>query len=545
MKTALHPLSSTIAPPAEFTYPFCYIPHPLCRLAAQRVRRYLRSHSELEEEAEKGKMFGVLVVADDQGRLGFLAAYSGMLGKRNDWPWFVPAVCNMQTTDHTYKIVEENIELQSKCISTWENSFALRHARSILAQAEHDRDEAIDAWRRRMTEAKARRDQLRTRQLSDDQLSALTRESQHMKAELRRTKQQHAAIVGKAQAEVDEWLDAIAQLRQIRHRMSEMLQTWLFRHYVVLNARGEQRNLVDIFQEATHQLPPSGAGDCCAPKLLQSAYAEHLRPLAMAEFWIGESPQGDVRHDGQYYPACRGKCLPILTFMLEGLHVEPNPLATPSGKTISIAYEDDDVAVVVKPEGLLSVPGRENDESVQTIARRRWPTATGPLIVHRLDMSTSGLMIIAKTAAAYHDLQDQFLHHEVKKTYLALLDGIPHKKRQGDIRLPLSPDLTDRPRQTVDHKNGREALTHYEVVATDGRRTLVRLMPTTGRTHQLRVHCAHAEGLACPIVGDPLYGHGGERLMLHAMRIAFRHPTSHQPMEFEAKPEGENWTFVR
>lgn len=545
MKLTVHPLHADTAPPAQFTYPFCYEPHPLCRLAAAQVKEYVSRHALLAREAEHGKMFGVLVVEDAGGRMGFLAAYSGLLADRNDWPWFVPPVYDSQQEDGHFKTAERAIVRLSRLIEALEASPWLSAAHEQVADVERRQTAAIAEQRRLITEAKQRRDLLRTQPLSDEQLADLTRESQHMKAELRRTRQRYAVLLSEAQATLSRRLNALQTLREERRQMSERLQRWLFSQYVVLNARGCRTDLLHIFADTPQHLPPSGAGDCCAPKLLQQAYAAGLRPLCMAEFWMGRSPEGAIRHDSQYYPACRGKCLPILTFMLQGLDVEPNPLATSSGRTISTLYEDDALAVIVKPEGLLSVEGRTSRESVEAIARRRWPQAKGPLIVHRLDMDTSGLMLIAKTPAAHKSLQAQFLRHEVQKTYVAMLQGVPHAPRQGLIDLPLRPDPMDRPRQVVDYEKGRETLTRYEVLASDGRRTLVRLFPQTGRTHQLRLHCAHAEGLGCPIAGDPLYGEKGRRLMLHAMRISFCHPVSGERMTFEARPEGDDWTFMR
>lgn len=545
MKLTVHPLHADTAPPAQFTYPFCYDPHPLCRLAAAQVKEYVSRNALLAREAKLGKMFGVLVVEDAEGRMGFLAAYSGLLADRNDWPWFVPPVYDSQQEDGHFKTAERAIVRLSRLIETLEASPWLSSARQQVADIEHRQATAIAGQRRLMTEAKQRRNLLRAQPLSDEQLADLTRESQHMKAELRRTKQRYAAMLDEAQATLSRRLNVLQTLREERRQMSERLQRWLFSQYVVLNAWGNQTDLLHIFADTPQHLPPSGAGDCCAPKLLQQAFAAGLRPLCMAEFWTGRSPEGAIRRDGQYYPACRGKCLPILTFMLQGLDVESNPLATSSGQTISTVYEDDALAVIVKPAGLLSVEGRTGRESVEAIARRRWAQAEGPLIVHRLDMDTSGLMLIAKTPAAHKSLQAQFLRHEVQKTYVAMLQGVPHAPRQGLIDLPLRPDPMDRPRQVVDREQGREALTRYELLASDGLRTLVRLFPQTGRTHQLRLHCAHAEGLGCPIAGDPLYGEKGRRLMLHAMRISFNHPVSGERMTFEAHPVGEDWAFMR
>jgi len=322
-------------------------------------------------------------------------------------------------------------------------------------------------------------------------------------------------------------------------QMSQDLQLWLFRQYRLLNARGETRDLVDIWQDyhrsprirKKYPLPPGGTGDCCAPKLLQYAYQHHLKPVCMAEFWWGPSPKSEIRQHGQFYPACRGKCKPILTWMLQGLDVDPNPEETgASHLQPEIVYEDEALALLNKPAGMLSVPGRTENYSVATWAQQRWE---GAMMVHRLDMLTSGLILVAKTAEAYHHLQRQFEEHTIKKKYLALVEGTPEKEH-GIIDLPLIYDPVNRPRQVVDYERGKRAITEYRVLSTQSPGvTLLALWPHTGRTHQLRMHCAHPDGLGCPIVGDELYGHKSDRLYLQAQAITFIHPVSGKRMHFE------------
>ncbi len=516
-------------------------------MAADIVRRHIDGHHLMADEAG-GKMFGVLVVASDATRsatdkdtpscIGFLAAYSGLLAGRGDWPWFVPSVYDAQAPDGHFKTEERRISGINARIREREQSPLRQEIVYGRDQAIAARDRAIAAYKERMAEAKARRDLLRNANppIGSDEQAALIRESQHMKAELRRLRQTHAAHIASAEERLREYDNETEALRQERRTASEQLQAWLFSQYNLLDANGQRHRLTDIFADTPQHTPPSGAGDCCAPKLLQYAYLHGLRPLCMAEFWVGPSPQGEIRHDGQYYPACRSKCLPILTHMLRGLDVEPNPLATDSGKSIEVVYEDDALAVVYKPDDLLSVPGTTDRASVYSLARRRWPKADGPLVVHRLDMATSGLMLIAKSLDIYRRLQDQFLRHGIRKEYEAVLDGTPKVAPQGQICLPLRPDPSDRPRQVVDPIYGKPSVTEYEILGTDGHTTRLLLRPVTGRTHQLRVHCAHADGLACPIVGDTLYGHAARRLMLHAGRITFTHPVSGKEMTFCMKP---------
>lgn len=321
-------------------------------------------------------------------------------------------------------------------------------------------------------------------------------------------------------------------------QMSQELQTWLFHQYQLLNARGETKDLVDVWQDyhcsprirSKFPLPPGGTGDCCAPKLLQYAYLKGLKPVCMAEFWWGESPKHLIRHHLQFYPACRGKCLPVLTWMLQGLEVDPSPEESGLAHLgAEIVYEDEAVAVVHKPSGMLSMPGRQESYSVATWAQERWPGAT---VAHRLDMSTSGLILVAKTEEAYHALQEQFIGRIIKKKYIAVVEGIP-KEEHGVINLPLSSDPMNRPCQIVDHEHGKQAITEYRVLATSQGNALLALWPHTGRTHQLRMHCAHHDGLGCPILGDELYGRKADRLYLQAQAITFVHPVTNKRMHFE------------
>ena len=320
-------------------------------------------------------------------------------------------------------------------------------------------------------------------------------------------------------------------------QMSQDLQLWLFRQYRMLNARGQERDLVEIWQDyhpssrirKKYPLPPGGTGDCCAPKLLQYAYQHGLMPVCMAEFWWGPSPKGEIRHHGEFYPACRGKCKPVLTWMLQGLDVDPDPEKARLPRLhVQIVYEDEALAVVNKPAGMLSVPGRRERYSVAVWVQRRWE---GAILAHRLDMWTSGLLLVAKTMEAYHHLQRQFEEHTVKKKYLALVEGAPAAEH-GVIDLPLSSDPINHPRQVVDYEHGKRAITEYRVL-TRGDVSLLALWPHTGRTHQLRMHCAHPDGLGCPIVGDELYGHKSDRLYLQAQAIAFAHPVTGKRMHFE------------
>ena len=329
--------------------------------------------------------------------------------------------------------------------------------------------------------------------------------------------------------------EIIEALKEERKQRSIALQQWIFEQFRLRNARGEEQDIYSIFTQTAHRNPPAGTGECAAPKLLQYAYLNNLQPLAMAEFWWGDSPKGEIRRHGHYYPACRHKCEPILNFMLQGLEVEPNPLLTSNtdATQLETVYEDDYLLVVNKPAGMLSVPGKTGQASVLTLLQERYPDATGPILVHRLDMATSGLLLAAKDKDTHALLQKQFEGRTVKKRYIALLEGIPQAEPKGFIRLPLRPDFDNRPLQMVCYEYGKPAVTRYEIMDTENDRTRMAFYPETGRTHQLRVHAAHREGLNCPIVGDPLYGQPTDRLYLHAERLEFRHPVTGQRLQIQ------------
>lgn len=598
----LHPLHTHLSPPERFTYPFCYEPHSLCVLAAEQVQAYIAAHPAFSTAADSGKMFGVLVVEtpDEAAPLAFLAAYSGLLANRNDWDWFVPPVYDAQQPDGWYKTHEAEITRINHEITALENDPLTLQVRRTYAEAKQQAVEAIASYQTKVKSAKVLRDIRRLHHnLSPEENAELIRESQFLKAELHRLKKLHEQTVAQAAAPYTAIEQRLKRLKQQRKELSDQLQRWLFSQYRLLNARGEERSVMEIFNpdnpavaassqgktpaneesasrslsssaaasngcppqfllastvisnEATAQklpsntaadscapeivLPPAAIGDCCAPKLLQYAFAHHLKPRCMAEFWWGQSPKMEVRHHLHYYPACRGRCLPLLSFMLQGLDVDPNPLEQSSEQPLPIVYEDEWLLVVNKPAGMLSVPGKLNRPSVESLVRQRLCNGKTPLIVHRLDMETSGLMVVAKTKEAHEQLQQQFENRQVEKQYIALLEGIPAAGHR--ISLPLRADLLDRPRQVVDFEHGKTAVTDYEIVSIVDGGARVALYPHTGRTHQLRVHCAHPLGLGIPIVGDALYGKAGSRLCLHAARLTFTHPATGQRLTFEQAPD--------
>lgn len=539
MPPYFHPLDTNLPKPQKFNDPFHYEPHPLCLMAAKEVQGYIASDGRLLADADRGKMFGVLIVEDADGRLGYLAAYSGLLCGSNDHAFFVPPVFDAAQPGGYFKQHEAEITEINHTIDVLADSEGYKSALSELKRIDVFNRRVKDYHRGNMASARYCHGigcsfLHPVRRLTEEEM---VRESQFLKGEYRRAKKRCDERKAKVEAGVKAIEGEIEALKKRRRRMSDGLQRWLFSQYSMLNARGERKDLCAIFADTPQRVPPSGAGDCCAPKLLQCAYQDGMRPVSMAEFWWGKSPAGEVRHHLRYYPACRGKCLPILGHMLQGLEVEkgsPEPAVTPP---LGIVYEDEWIAVVNKPAGMKTVPGRGGGTSVLEEMRRRRPDKPGVTPVHRLDMDTSGLIIVALDMDTYRKLQAQFARCEVHKRYVALLDGVPDCPARGKISLPLRPDPLDRPYQKVDYAAGKEAVTEYVVTGRAGGVTRVALFPRTGRTHQLRVHCAHHDGLGVPIVGDRLYGHPRGRLCLHAEAITFVHPVTGRTMKFERKAE--------
>ena len=585
---------SHLALPEKFTYPFHYTPHPLCVLAAEEVKEYIASRKEWQEELVSGKMFGVLIVQTDNGitnneenQIGYLAAFSGNLDGKNLHPYFVPPVYDLLQPEGFFKIEEEQISAINIRIRELENSgsyldskekwkIETEQAKAVLNQAKAELKMAKEAREIRRQSSP---------ELSGEEQASLIRESQYQKAEYKRLEKKWKKRLEELETEVRHFDIEIERLKTERKERSAALQRKLFEQFRMLNAQGEVKDLYTIFEQTVQKVPPAGAGECALPKLLQYAYLHQLKPLAMAEFWWGDSPKNEIRHHGYYYPSCKGKCEPILQHMLQGLEVDENPLLNPihEEEELEIVFEDEWLLVINKPAGMLSVPGKAEDrDSVYHRLKKKYPEATGPMIVHRLDMATSGLLLVAKTKEVHRDLQAQFANRSIKKRYVAVLDGVIIKTEKetkpiaekailiaketvstkktakaertgntGRIELPLCLNPLDRPRQMVSSEHGKEAITEYQIISESERitsesentfnesnridesersinesRKYTRIVfyPLTGRTHQLRVHAAHPEGLGCPILGDELYGKKADRLYLHAEYIEFRHP---------------------
>lgn len=542
-----------------FPNPFYYEPSPLARLAVALLQQSL-------PELKEGKMFGVLIV-EYGGKLGYLQAYSGQLEGISD-DSFVPLVFDYLQPNGYFKTQEAEITALNHEIEVLKQSDDYEKAIKKIADLKVEAQQVVAEAQQKMAVAKRLRDERRKEKaiVSEDEQREMIRESQYMKAELHRTKKRYAALLEAAEAEVEAYNRKIAELKSTRKRKSDQLQRWLFSQFIFQNARGERKDLLSIFRNyyllhspqsvlATHfatmgeqitLFPPSGTGECCEPKLLQYAFTHGMRPVEMAMFWWGEPPKTEIRQHKQFYSACNAKCKPLLTWMLKGMNVAANALETEAEQSIEIIYEDHDLAVILKPSGMLTVPGRSKRQSVEAILRQRWNENDTPIIVHRLDMATSGLLVVARNRYAHKQLQAQFKERTIQKRYVALLStdllnrvGLP---KEGTISLPLCADVLDRPRQMVDKNKGKTAITHYKIIGKIplhdsyySEAVKVELRPETGRTHQLRVHCAHSEGLACPILGDTLYGKRADRLYLHAEYLAFTHPTTGKPLSFESK----------
>lgn len=527
--------------PERFTYPFCYTPHPLCILAAKEVQSYLTRQTTWKDELRQGKMFGVLIVQTEHGEIGYLAAFSGILAGKNLHPFFVPPVYDLLQPQGFFKIEEENISSINRNIRQLENDKAYAALSAELARTIQSAENILATAKAQLKEAKTAREQRRKeKELNAQEEAELIRESQFQKAEYKRLERSWKARITTLQTQTEDWERRISALKSERKTRSAALQQKLFEQFGMLNYRGEVKNLCEIFGQTVHKTPPAGAGECAAPKLLQQAYLHGWKPIAMAEFWWGDSPKTEIRHHGHYYPACKGKCEPILQHMLQGLQVEENPMLkrmqVPS-QNLEIVYEDPWLSVINKPAGMLSVPGKEDAVSVYSLMREQYPEADGPLTVHRLDMATSGLMLIAKTKRVHQNLQAQFKNRLVRKRYVALLEGIVPKDK-GTVDLPLCLNPLDRPRQMVHTEHGKPAITDYQVLERlDGKRTRIAFYPRTGRTHQLRIHAAHPLGLHCPIIGDELYGEKADRLYLHAEYLEFVHPVSGEIIRIERKAD--------
>lgn len=575
------PASGTVLP-ERFTNPFSYIPDKFCREAAFCVQQYLMGQRQWHDELQKGKMFGVLVVQTRDGELGYLAAFSGNLQGQNNLDFFVPPVCDLLNPDEFFKVGEREISAINREISALEQSGELEDLQLRIRSVRESMLEKIIGLKENYKRGKMKRKGLRLMNImgletgdfnafaKSGHLAELNRESQFQKAQIKRAEKSLKEALEPLELQLGQLQERIEALKKLRKEKSSALQEKIFESFTFLNALGEEKSLLSVFREYYNDsavLPPGGAGECAAPKLLQYAYKHGLRPVCMGEFWWGDSPKGEIRRHGEFYPSCKGKCAPILGFMLQGLDVE-GPVhifkdgtaasdADCSGE-LAVLYDDEWIVAANKPSGILSVPGKDSAQPcVADLLRSRYGYKGDLFPVHRLDMHTSGVLVLAKNALVYKELQRQFAGREVSKCYMAVLDGAVSDGSAGDavvwdsgvsavpavcgasgvVSLPLVPDYNHRPCQRVDFVDGKEAVTRFEIVRIESGfagRTFVKFYPLTGRTHQLRVHSAHPMGLNAPIVGDLLYGSPAPRLMLHAFSVSFTHPITGAKVEISA-----------
>ncbi len=532
--------------PKRFTFPFYYEPHPLCRLAAKELQANIQAQknwgysfgNDPNKDTEAGKMFGILVVQNQQQELGYLVGFSGKIGDSNHHEGFVPPVFDVFKAGGFFNKGMAELDRMTREIEVLEKDTTFTSSQALLAKEQALAATELGTLKDQMKLAKAarklRRQEVKqqTPELFDTLQETLAAESIASHNHLKKIRKYWADRMAVIQEQVLHYTAQITSLKEKRKKKSSLLQRELFEKYHFLNQYGEVKSLLDIFEHTTQKMPPAGAGECAAPKLLQYAFQHQLRPIAMAEFWWGASSLSTIRKHGHFYPTCRGKCEPILLHMLKGIEMEENPmLSNPAkGKVLDIIYEDDYLLAVNKPAEFLSVPGKNIQDSVWLRMKQKLPTATGPLVVHRLDMSTSGILLIAKSKEIHKQLQRQFIERTVKKRYVALLDGVVSTD-EGLINLPLRVDLDNRPHQMVCYKHGKTARTKWKVVERTNQQTKIHFFPITGRTHQLRVHAAHPLGLNTAIVGDDLYGSRADRLYLHAEWIGFEHPVTTERME--------------
>lgn len=539
--------------PERFTFPFSYEPHALTRIAAEELQHYLLSQTHMDHnfglDADRegpviGKMFGVLVIKDPVGKIGYLCGFSGKLAGSNHHERFVPPVFDMLTENSFFLQEQKVLNRINREIQELENQPALLQLTEALVSFTPTASKEIAALKKQLKENKDQRKQQREEQkgqLSPDAYASLEeeliRQSLADKRLLQYTQQQHRNKNEELSTAIARFEQEIDALKRQRREKSAALQEKLFNRYAFLNRYGTPKGLGTIFRETVYGKPPAAAGECATPKLLQYAFMHHYQPLAMAEFWWGASPRSEIRKHRHFYPACTGKCEPILKHMLEGIPLDDNPLLQNPGshKPLHILYEDDHFAVINKPAGLLSVRGIHIEDSVYSRLKNRW-YPDSPHMIHRLDMATSGLLVVARTKEAHKHIQRQFLKRTVVKRYAALLAAVP-AGTGGEIDLPLRGDFEDRPRQLVCFEHGKKALTRWEMIDVKNGLAKVHFYPLTGRTHQLRMHASHHLGLNVPIVGDDLYGTAADRLYLHAAYLEFTHPQTKERLCFEAKEE--------
>jgi tRNA pseudouridine32 synthase/23S rRNA pseudouridine746 synthase len=539
--------------PNKFTFPFDYIPHKLTQVACKELQTHLQTQTGWKHdfglhknpsETSLGKMFGVLVVQNPEGELGYLSAFSGILANKTILPHFVPPIFDRKQKSSFYIQIENELNQLTKQISVLETSSKFIQLKKAYQANLEESKTILSSKKAALKNAKKKRKNARTVGLKELPLTEYEKlvfqhqkESLQFDVDYKQTAKKWNIEIDSLEKELYSFQTRINQLKEERKAKSSLLQKSLFNEYQLQNANGKTKGVIEIFEDL-EKSPPAGTGDCAAPKLLQYAFLNQLKPIALAEFWWGKSPKLEVRKHGHFYPSCKTKCAPILAHMLQGLEVDVNPVGSVQTAQLGIKtlFEDEYLLVISKPAELLSVPGKKLKDSVETRMKQQFSNATGPMLAHRLDMSTSGIMLISKSLEVHQKLQKQFTNRTIKKRYLAILDG-NIEEDSGEIELPLRVDIDNRPTQIVDFEHGKKAITHWEVISKRNNQTRIHFYPITGRTHQLRVHASHPLGLNTPILGDELYGTRTNRLHLQANSIEFTHPITQEIKTFKIDPE--------
>ncbi len=552
----LENLPAEICIPDKIDFPFFYAPQSLAKTAALEVQKELETKNfnhdfgidNKERNGAIGKMFGVLVVRNKKGQLGYLKAFSGKLGNSNFQDGYVPPVFDILEEDGFFKKEEAILNQLNKLIDDIEKSKDYFFLKEENKEREIQYLIELSDFRFFLKVKKKERHEIRKKYssiLSEKEYSELEenlkKESITQQLEYKKLNKTLNEKLALERKEIDSMESHLEALKKNRRQKSNDLQNKIFDNYTFLNQNKEQKSLLAIFKDSIFKTPPAGAGECAAPKLFQFAFLHDLQPICMAEFWWGMPPDSEVRVHKQFYPACRGKCEPILNHMLSASRVEASPLNTQSQlKEIEILYEDEWIVAVNKPHDFLSVPGKVLSDSILSRLKEKYPSATGPLLLHRIDMSTSGILLAAKTMEIHKLLQKQFIDRKIQKTYHAILDGLIEQEI-GLIDLPITLDVLDRPKQKVCYSDGKKSITKFKVLVKKNGRTLIEFYPITGRTHQLRIHAAHHSGLNCPILGDDLYGKRDQRLYLHAYKLMFFHPIMKKDIQLCAPSNFDNF----
>lgn len=520
--------------PTLFDFPHQYTPNEWALTAADQLQELIPK-TFAHDFNTLGKMFGVLVVDSPLG-IGFLAGFSGKIDESTQFPGFVPPIYDTLNTGAFFKHGEQELNDLTRRINDLTNGEPLSTIQQEKSNYELDAQEQITLLKNAIKAKKDLRDTIRNSPDLTAELEAqLANESKKEQLILKNLKKEIQATLEALNAKISLIQDEITALKEKRTNQSIALQQQLFNAYRLVNFNGEASTVLDVFKAFNGDIPPAGTGECALPKLLHFAALNQLKPICFAEFWWGQSPVGEIRKHGHFYPACRAKCEPILGFMLQGLSVAKNPiLSIINTSPLRILYEDDFLIIIDKPSGLLSVPGRSDLDSAEDRLALREGKGAYIKAIHRLDMGTSGILMFAKSPEILGAMQSQFAKNRVAKTYEALLDGIP-KSLEGIITLPLRLNLDHRPHQMVCFEHGKKTHTEFNVLEFKDKKTRIEFYPKTGRTHQLRVHAAHPMGLNCAIVGDELYGTSSNRLHLHAKEIECWHPVINQPMKISCK----------